>query len=190
MNVTNSNQTDQKKQKKSTPQLKDREKKTKEPLTPTEQRGQNKTPPQKEEPNWKDKFLRKCAEVENFKKRIEREQLTWFNMANREIITKLLPILDDLERALTNLSKAEKKFKETKQGILLIHTNLYNILLKQGLEVMETKIGDELDPQRHQALTKAPTQDANLKGKITQIVAKGYLLHNKIIRTTQVIIGT
>ncbi len=146
--------------------------------------------PSPEAREWKDKYIRLYAEFENYKKRISREQLIWEHIAHKDIILHVLPILDDLERGVCSLEEAEQDCKETQKGIELIQSNLYKALTRKGLQVMEVNIGDEFDPQRHEALTKAPTEDPQLKDKIVTIVTKGYLLHDKVIRPAQVIIGT
>ena len=152
------------------------------------EKAEDPSPIAQEEQSWKEKYMRLYAELDNFKKRTTRNQLTWVTMASKEVMLSLLPILDDFERALESLDKKESE--QTKQGISLIYQNLYKALQKKGLKVLDTHISGEFDPQHHEVLTQAPTEDPALKGKITKVLTKGYLLHNEIIRTAQVIIGT
>ena len=142
------------------------------------------------EENWKEKYIRLYAEFENTKKRMHREQLTWYRMANKELILDLLQTLDDLERAIDNLQKDEVITEDTQKGLTLIHTNLLNSLQKKGLTLMQVEIGTEPNPQEHNILTKVNTDNEALKGKITEVVTKGYYLHEQVIRHAQVLIGT
>lgn len=158
-------------------------------LHPPQENNPKKEAPKEEPQEWKKKYIRLYAEFENSRKRLQREQLNISLMANKNLILDLLPTLDNLERAIEDLKKNNTK-EETQKGFTLILTNLYNTLEKKGLKAMNVEIGQEPNPQEHQILNQTPTQNPKLKGKITQIVNKGYFLHHVVLRHAQVIIGT
>lgn len=146
---------------------------------------QEQVPPPTPEEDWQGKYIRLYAEFENTKKRLHRDRLLAHRMANKHLILDLLPTLDNLVRAIENLSETQ----ETQQGLTLILTNLQKTLADKGLQPMHVQIGQDPNPQEHHILTQAETTQQELKGKITQIVTQGYLLHDQVIRPAQVIIG-
>jgi molecular chaperone GrpE len=135
----------------------------------------------------KDRYLRLFAEFENYKKRTARERIEMFKTAGEDIIISMLPILDDFERALKEIDKMEgdNHFK----GVELINNKLRETLLNKGLEMMDVKKGDVFDSESHEAITQIPAPDKKLKGKIIDVVEKGYTLGDKIIRYPKVVIG-
>ena len=133
-----------------------------------------------------DKYLRLFAEFENFKKRTSRERIELFKTAGQEVISSLLPILDDFERAVNNTPEEQNKEIE---GFVLIQNKLNDIMKSNGLIATETKIGDTFDAEVHEAITLIPAPDANQKGKIIDITEKGYQLGDKIIRFPKVVVG-
>jgi len=135
----------------------------------------------------KDKFLRLFAEFENYKKRTSRERIEMFKTANQDVLQAMLPILDDFDRAITELSKSKEKtlFK----GVELIHNKLNDVLKSKGLEFVEVKIGDVFDADFVEAVTQIPAPSEDLKGKIVDIIEKGYKLGDKIIRYPKVVTG-
>jgi len=135
----------------------------------------------------KDKFLRLFAEFENYKKRTSRERIEMFKTANQDVLQAMLPILDDFDRAITELSKSKEKtlFK----GVELIHNKLKDVLNSKGLEFVEVKIGDVFDADFVEAITQIPAPSEDLKGKIVDIIEKGYKLGDKIIRYPKVVTG-
>lgn len=135
----------------------------------------------------RDKFLRLFAEFENFKKRTSRERIELFKSANQELMTVLLPILDDFDRGLNEIKKA--KDKELLKGMELINNKLNTTLAQKGLDVVEAKAGDVFDAEIHEAITQIPAPTDDLKGKIVDVVEKGYKLGDKIIRFPKVVIG-
>ncbi|MCK0131497.1 nucleotide exchange factor GrpE [Flavobacteriaceae bacterium F08102] len=135
----------------------------------------------------KDKFLRLFAEFENYKKRTSKERLELFKTANQELMTVLLPILDDFDRGLTEIKKA--KDKGLLKGMELINSKLRNTLQQQGLKEMEVKEGDDFDADIHEAISQVPAPSPKLKGKIVDVTEKGYTLGDKIIRFPKVVIG-
>jgi len=136
----------------------------------------------------KDKFLRLFAEFENYKKRTSRERIELFKTAGQELMTSLLPIIDDFERALTHIEE-DKEAEELRKGVLLIYQKLYNTLELKGLSKIETKSGDVFDAEFHEAITQIPAPSDDLKGKVIDCVEKGYKLGDKIIRYPKVVIG-
>ncbi|WP_299122533.1 nucleotide exchange factor GrpE [uncultured Tenacibaculum sp.] len=136
----------------------------------------------------KDKYLRLFAEFENYKKRTSKERIELFKTANQEVMTVLLPILDDFERALTHIED-DKEAEELRKGVLLIYQKLVKTLEQKGLTVVEVKAGDDFDAEVHQAITQIPAPSDDLKGKIIDCVEKGYKLGDKIIRHPKVVVG-
>jgi molecular chaperone GrpE len=135
----------------------------------------------------KDKFLRLFAEFENYKRRTSKERVELFKTASQDVITALLPVLDDFDRALNEIAKAEDK--NLLKGVELIHNKFRETLRSQGLEVMTVKEGDSFDADLHEAITQIPAPSEKLKGKIVDVVEKGYKLGDRIIRYPKVVTG-
>ena len=142
---------------------------------------------EKEVAQEKDKFLRLFAEFENYKKRTSRERIELFKTANEELMTVLLPILDDFDRGLSEIKKV--KDKELLKGMELIKNKLQNSLTQKGLAQMEVKQGEVFDVEIHEAITQIPAPSEDLKGKIIDVVEQGYKLGEKVIRYPKVVIG-
>jgi molecular chaperone GrpE len=136
----------------------------------------------------KDKFLRLFAEFENYKKRTTKERIELFKTAGQEVMTSLLPVVDDFERALSHIEE-NKETEELRKGVLLIYQKLYNTLEQKGLSKVETNAGDTFDAEIHEAITQIPAPSKDLKGKVIDCVEKGYKLGDKIIRYPKVVIG-
>ncbi|GAA4270586.1 nucleotide exchange factor GrpE [Hyunsoonleella aestuarii] len=136
----------------------------------------------------KDKFLRLFAEFENYKRRTARERIELFSTASEDVMKTLLPILDDFERALAHIEE-DKEAEELRKGVLLIYQKLVNTLDQKGLKVMTVEKGDVFDADTHEAITQIPSPSNDLKGKIIDVVEKGYKLGEKIIRFPKVVIG-
>ena len=134
----------------------------------------------------KDKYLRLFAEFENFKKRTSRERIELFKTAGQEVISNLLPVLDDFERAIDQTPKDQQVHIE---GFVLINNKIGDILKSNGLIVTETQVGDAFDAENHEAITLIPATDPSLKGKIIDVTEKGYQLGDKIIRFPKVVVG-
>lgn len=137
----------------------------------------------------KDKFLRLFAEFENYKKRTSKERIELFKTANEDLMTVLLPILDDFDRALNEIKKAKDEDKELFKGIELINNKLRNSLAQKGLSVIDAKGGDIFDVELHEAITQIPAPTDDLKGKIIDVLEQGYKLGEKVIRYPKVVIG-
>lgn len=135
----------------------------------------------------KDKFLRLFAEFENYKRRTAKERLELFKTANQEVLQALLPVMDDFDRALAQIAKAEDE--ALLKGVELIHNKLKDTLTAKGLEQVDIKAGDVFDADFAEAITQIPAPSDDLKGKIVDVVEKGYKLGDKIIRFPKVVIG-
>ena len=135
----------------------------------------------------KDKYLRLFAEFENYKRRTSKERLELFKTAGQEVMQSMLPVIDDFDRALKEISKSDDK--DAVKGVELIYSKLKDTLKAKGLEEMSVKIGDTFDGDLHEAITQIPAPEEKLKGKIIDIVEKGYTLGEKIIRYPKVVTG-
>lgn len=135
----------------------------------------------------KDKFLRLFAEFENYKRRTGRERVELFKTANQEVLESMLPILDDFDRALNEIKKAGEN--DLFKGVELISDKLRKTLKDKGLEQMQVKQGDSFDSDLHEAVSRIPAPDKKLKGKIVDVIEKGYILGDKIIRYPKVVTG-
>ncbi|OIQ19408.1 nucleotide exchange factor GrpE [Lacinutrix sp. MedPE-SW] len=136
----------------------------------------------------KDKFLRLFAEFENYKKRTSKERIELFKTASKDVMVSMLPVLDDFERALMHIED-DKEAEELRKGVVLIYQKLLNTLGQKGLAAMEVKQGDTFDSEIHQAITQVPAPSDDLKGKIIDVVEKGYTLGDTVIRFPKVVIG-
>ena len=135
----------------------------------------------------KDKFLRLFAEFENYKKRTTKERIDLFKTAGREVITALLPVLDDFDRALPEIKKSADA--DTLKGIELIQNKFKEVLKSKGLTEISVEAGSEFDSEVHDAITQIPAPEEKLKGKIIDTVEKGYTLGDQIIRHPKVVVG-
>lgn len=135
----------------------------------------------------KDKFLRLFAEFENFKKRTSKERMDLFKTAGQDVIVSLLPVMDDFDRALKEISKSEDK--ELFKGVELINNKFRETLKNKGLEEVEAKQGDVFDAEIHDAVTQIPAPEKKLKGKIIDVIEKGFKLGDRIIRHPKVVVG-
>lgn len=135
-----------------------------------------------------DKFLRLYSEFDNFKRRNARERIELMKTAGEDIIKSVLPILDDFERALKAMHEAGEN-DAVKEGVDLIFNKLKNTLHAKGLQAMES-VGQEFNPDLHEAITNIPATDESMKGKIVDEVERGYLLNDKVIRYAKVVVGS
>ena len=136
----------------------------------------------------KDKYLRLYSEFENFRRRNAKERLELVKTASADVITELLPVIDDFERAMKSFQEIEVK-DGVLEGLELIQSKFLKVLEAKGLQTMENEPGIEFDPEIHEAITKIPAPDEKLKGKVVDTVEKGYLLNDKVIRYAKVVIG-
>jgi molecular chaperone GrpE len=141
---------------------------------------------EKEIAELKDNHLRQYADFENYKRRSMKERVEMIKSAGADIITSLLPVLDDFDRALKAMNSDVDA--SNREGIVLIQQKLMATLEQRGLKPMES-IGKEFDVELHEAITKIPTDDENMKDKVIDEVEKGYWLNEKVIRYAKVVIG-
>lgn len=135
-----------------------------------------------------DKYLRMYSEFENFRRRTSKEKLDLINTANESLIQALLPVVDDFERAEKSMTD-EADIKSVKEGVDLIFNKLRGILESKGVKVVDAEKGGEFDVERHEAITQIPAPEEELKGKIVDVVEKGYALNEKVIRFAKVVTG-
>ncbi len=136
----------------------------------------------------KDKFMRLFAEFENYKKRTNRERVELFKTAGEDVMKAMLPVLDDFERALMHIEE-DKEAEELRKGVLLIYNKLLNTLEQKGLSKIEVNQGDAFNADDHEAVTQIPAPSDDLKGKIIDVIERGYKLGDKVIRFPKVVIG-
>ena len=134
-----------------------------------------------------DRFIRLYSEFDNFRRRTAKEKLEMIQSANEQLLKALLPVVDDFERA-------EKSFKDKDskelEGFFLIYNKFKKTLDQYGVKTMEAGAGSEFNPDLHEAITQIPAPDEKLKGKIVDVVEKGYLLNEKVIRFANVVVGS
>ena len=136
-----------------------------------------------------DKYLRLYSEFDNYRKRTQKERIELSKTASEEIILNLLPVIDDLERALSLAVKNSNDIDMIpKEGIELIYQKFKNILVQKGLEPIQA-IGGTFDVDYHDAITNIPAPAENMKGKVVDEVEKGYMLNGKVIRYSKVVVG-
>jgi len=135
----------------------------------------------------KDRYLRLFAEFENYKKRTGRERVELFKTASQDLMVSLLPVLDDFDRALAEIEKTDDDNLLT--GVELISNKLKETLRVKGLGVIQTEQGEVFNADDHEAVTQIPAPSEDLKGKIIDVIEKGYTLGEKVIRYPKVVIG-
>ncbi|MEP3390313.1 MAG: nucleotide exchange factor GrpE [Reichenbachiella sp.] len=136
----------------------------------------------------KDKYLRLYSEFENFRRRTSKEKLELINSANENLIKDLLPVLDDFERADQSMTE-EADIKSVKEGLDLIYNKFKGILEQKGVKKIEADKGSEFDVEYHEAITQIPAPEEELKGKVVDVIEKGYQLNDKVIRFAKVVTG-
>lgn len=136
---------------------------------------------------YKDKHLRMYSEFENFRRRSAKERVELIQNAGQDIIKTLLPILDDFDRAIAANQEATE-VAPIKEGMELIYSKIYNLLNQKGLKPMEAQ-GKEFNSDDYEAIAKIPAPTEDLKGKVVDVVEKGYYLNSKILRHAKVVIG-
>lgn len=136
---------------------------------------------------WKDKYLRLVAEFDNYRKRTLREKMDLIASGGEDVIKSLLAIMDDIDRALDAMTKSDD-IEAIRQGIVLIHQKLIDTLHAKGVEEISA-IGQELDTDLHEAVAKFPVAEEEKKGKVIDVVQKGYKLKDKVVRFAKVVVG-
>jgi molecular chaperone GrpE len=137
----------------------------------------------------KDKYMRLCAEFDNFRRRTAQERLALVETAGEKILQQILPVVDDFERALHSLAHEKDAAEGLSTGIHAIHHKLVHILEQAGVAAIQLERGSSFDPELHEAIAKTPIADLALQGKVVEVVEKGYLLRNKVLRHAKVIVG-
>ena len=137
--------------------------------------------------DFKDKYIRLYSEFENYRKRTAKEKIDIITNASENLLKEILPVVDDFERAIVNNEKVSEA-ETIKEGFELIHNKLYKTLTNQGLKPMDA-IEKNFDPDIHEAITKIPAPKNKLKGKVIDVVEKGYTINDKVIRFAKVVVG-
>lgn len=138
-----------------------------------------------------EKHLRLFSEFDNFKKRTKKEKSELIKSAGEDVIGDLLPVLDDFERAISSNQEIEaegEQIDQLKDGFELIYNKMKKILQEKGLQEMEAE-GEEFNTDRHEAMTRMPVDDEEKKGKVVEVVQKGYYLNDKVLRYAKVVVG-
>ncbi len=135
----------------------------------------------------KDKYLRLYAEFDNYKKRTSRERLELLKTAASSTIAKMLPVMDDFDRA-KKAAEEDDNIEPLSEGVMLVYNKFLGALNACGVKPMETN-GETFDPELHNAITEIPAPSEELKGKIVDTIEKGYYLHDKIVRHAKVVLG-
>ena len=134
-----------------------------------------------------DRYIRKLAEFENLRKRSAKERIELVQTAGREVITDLLDVLDDCDRAQKQMEKTDDPV-QIKEGVMLVFNKLRSSMQSRGVKAMDT-LNTEFNADLHEAITEIPAPNEEMKGKIMDEVMKGYYLNEKIIRHAKVIVG-
>ena len=134
-----------------------------------------------------DKYLRLSAEFDNYRKRTLKERMELTKTAAESVMLSILPVTDDFERAMHSIEQG-MDFEATKEGILLIYNKFKEFNKQNGITEIEA-LGKDFDTDLHEALTKIPAPSENMKGKIIDVIQKGYYLNDKVIRFAKVVVG-
>ncbi|MEO8416372.1 MAG: nucleotide exchange factor GrpE [Ginsengibacter sp.] len=135
----------------------------------------------------KDKYVRLFAEFDNYKRRTSKERIELIQTAGKEVITSLLQVMDDSDRAEKQMQQTNDP-AQIKEGVQLVFNKLRRTLQAQGLKAMES-LNTDFDVEKHEAITEVPVDDNNLKGKVIDEIEKGYYLNDKLIRFAKVVVG-
>ncbi|MBP9078805.1 MAG: nucleotide exchange factor GrpE [Flavobacteriales bacterium] len=134
-----------------------------------------------------DKYVRLHAEFDNFRKRTAKERMDLLMTAGADTIKRILPVLDDMERAMAHNAQVTD-LEAVKQGFDLIQQKFFNTLAAQGVKAMDAK-GQPFDPDLHDAVTQVAAPDPSMKGKVLEVLETGYLIHDKVLRYAKVVVG-
>lgn len=134
-----------------------------------------------------DKYLRLFSEFDNFRKRTIKERLELIKIASQDLIMSMLPVVDDFERAMQAFEDT-KENENLMEGVNLIYNKFKSTLNSKGVECMESK-GKDFDTDYHEALTQIPAPSKDLKGKVVDVIEKGYTMNGKVIRFAKVVVG-
>ena len=134
-----------------------------------------------------DKYLRLSAEFDNYRRRTLKEKMELTKTAGESILVNILPVIDDFERAISSMEQGSEE-NAVKEGVQLIYSKFKEFLNQNGVKEIEAN-GMEFDTDLHEALTKIPAPTEELKGKVVDVIQKGYILNEKVIRFAKVVIG-
>lgn len=137
--------------------------------------------------DMKDKHIRLQAEFDNFRKRTLKEKTELIKSGGESVLKNIIPVVDDLDRALASFTEVDDE-NPLKQGVTLIYNKFQDFLKQNGVKEIEAKEKD-FDTDLHEAIVKIPAPTEELKGKVVDVVQKGYLLHEKVIRFAKVVVG-
>ena len=143
---------------------------------------------QQEVGELKDKWMRLYSEFDNYKRRTARERIELSRTAAQDLVATLLPVLDDFDRAMASMDAAADA-AALQEGVKLIYSKFRGILLQRGLEEIPAAAGSPFDTDLHEAITTIPSATEEQKGKVVDVVEKGYSLHGKVIRHAKVVVG-
>lgn len=166
---------------------KDQSKKLKKQATEIEELTEKITSIEEASAEWHNKYLRLSAEFDNYRKRTLKEKAELTKQANADLLKDLLSVVDDFERGLDNINKSED-VESLKQGVELIYTKFVEFTRRNGIKEIEAKEKD-FDLDYHEAITKIPAPTEELKGKVVDVIEKGYLLSDKVLRYSKVVVG-
>ena len=136
----------------------------------------------------KEKHLRLFAEFENYKKRTARERIDLIGRSTEDLMTALIPVIDDFDRAKKSIDESNSIYG-IKEGVDLIYNKLKKTLEQKGLKEMASSVGQALDTDLHEAITQIPAPEESLKGKVVDELEKGYTLNDRVIRFAKVVVG-
>lgn len=169
------------------PEKKETEEKSEDKEKPADKVVKEEKSPEEKLAEMQDKYLRLSAEFDNYRKRTLREKMDLVKYASEDILVKILPVMDDFERALATINKATD-CEAIKSGIELIYGKFTEFLRQNGIKEIES-LGKNFDVDLHDAVAKAPAGEETGKGVIIEVVKKGYYLQEKVIRHAQVVVG-
>lgn len=135
----------------------------------------------------RDKYVRLHAEFDNFRKRNAKERVELINTASRDVILDLLPIIDDFDRAI-QANESNDDIKAVKEGLKLIQQKMFRTMENKGVKAMDS-VGKTFDTDHHEAITQIPAPSKKLRGKVVDVVEKGYLLNDTVLRYAKVVVG-
>ncbi|MBX3101863.1 MAG: nucleotide exchange factor GrpE [Bacteroidetes bacterium] len=136
---------------------------------------------------WKDRYTRLAAEFDNFRRRTNKEKDDLVQYGNVPLLQLILPVMDDLDRALKAAETAQD-IESLRKGLQLVHKNLRAMLDKQGVQMLES-LHQPFDSQVHEAIASMPAAEDSLKGKVIEVIEQGYTYRDKVIRYAKVITG-
>lgn len=136
---------------------------------------------------WQEKYVRLSADFDNFRKRTMREKMELIKTASEDTLVSILPVIDDFERAIKAMENATEIIA-VKDGVELIYNKFNDTLSQKGLKAIDAQ-NQEFNTDLHEAITKIPAPDESLKGKVVDVIQKGYMLHDKVVRFAKVVVG-